>query len=71
MFTTMLEKIFKLKQHKTTVRAELIAGIITFLTMSYILGGERDGPERFSRRRRWRPCSARFSWECGLETGGR
>lgn len=33
----MLEKIFKLKQHKTTVRTELVAGIITFLTMSYIL----------------------------------
>ncbi|MDR0422466.1 MAG: NCS2 family permease [Proteiniphilum sp.] len=33
----MLEKIFKLKQHKTTVRTELTAGIITFLTMSYIL----------------------------------
>lgn len=33
----MLEKIFKLKQNKTTVRTELVAGIITFLTMSYIL----------------------------------
>ena len=33
----MLEKIFKLKQHKTTVRTELVAGVITFLTMSYIL----------------------------------
>ena len=33
----MLEKIFKLKQNKTTVRRELIAGVITFLTMSYIL----------------------------------
>lgn len=33
----MLEKIFKLKQNKTTVRAELVAGVITFLTMSYIL----------------------------------
>ena len=33
----MLEKIFKLKQNKTTVRTELIAGLITFLTMSYIL----------------------------------
>ena len=33
----MLEKIFKLKQSNTTVRRELIAGIITFLTMSYIL----------------------------------
>ncbi len=33
----MLEKIFKLRQNKTTVRTELVAGIITFLTMSYIL----------------------------------
>ncbi|KUL19696.1 MAG: Permease [Proteiniphilum sp. 51_7] len=33
----MLEKIFKLKDHQTTVRTEIVAGIITFLTMSYIL----------------------------------
>ena len=33
----MLEKIFKLTQSKTTVRRELIAGVSTFLTMSYIL----------------------------------
>ncbi len=33
----MLEKLFKLKQNRTTVRTELIAGLITFLTMSYIL----------------------------------
>jgi len=33
----MLEKIFKLKENKTTIRKEVVAGIITFLTMSYIL----------------------------------
>ena len=33
----MLEKLFKLKEHKTNVRTEMVAGIITFLTMSYIL----------------------------------
>ena len=33
----MLEKIFKLKRNNTSVRTELVAGIITFLTMSYIL----------------------------------
>jgi AGZA family xanthine/uracil permease-like MFS transporter len=33
----MLEKLFKLKQNNTTVRTEILAGIITFLTMSYIL----------------------------------
>lgn len=33
----MLEKLFKLKENKTNVRTEILAGIITFLTMSYIL----------------------------------
>ena len=33
----MLEKIFKLKQNGTNVRTEILAGVITFLTMSYIL----------------------------------
>ncbi len=33
----MIEKYFKLNEHKTNVRTEIIAGIITFLTMSYIL----------------------------------
>lgn len=33
----MLEKLFKLKENDTTVRRELLAGVITFLTMSYIL----------------------------------
>ncbi|MEN9917629.1 MAG: hypothetical protein RL662_65 [Bacteroidota bacterium] len=33
----MLEKIFKLKEHNTTVRTEFVAGFITFLTMAYIL----------------------------------
>lgn len=33
----MLDKIFKIKLNNTTVRRELIAGVITFLTMSYIL----------------------------------
>lgn len=33
----MIDKIFKLKQNNTTVRREIVAGIITFLTMSYIL----------------------------------
>ncbi len=33
----MLEKLFKLSENGTTVRKELIAGLITFLTMSYIL----------------------------------
>ena len=33
----MIEKLFKLTENNTTVRKELIAGLITFLTMSYIL----------------------------------
>ena len=33
----MLEKLFKLKQHNTTVRTESVAGITTFMTMAYIL----------------------------------
>ena len=34
----MLEKIFKLKQKKTNVKTEIIAGLTTFLSMAYILG---------------------------------
>mgnify|MGYP002515521583 FL=1 len=33
----MLEKFFKLKENKTTVRTEVVAGITTFMTMAYIL----------------------------------
>ncbi|MEF2051421.1 NCS2 family permease [Pseudomonas aeruginosa] len=33
----MLEKLFQLKAHNTTVRTEILAGITTFLTMAYIL----------------------------------
>ena len=33
----MLEKFFKLKENKTTVKTEILAGITTFMTMAYIL----------------------------------
>lgn len=33
----MLEKIFKLKENKTTIKTEVVAGITTFMTMAYIL----------------------------------
>ena len=33
----MLEKLFKLSQHKTNVKTEVAAGITTFMTMAYIL----------------------------------
>ncbi|MCF7945259.1 MAG: NCS2 family permease [Spirochaetia bacterium] len=32
-----MEKLFKLKEHNTTVRTEVLAGLTTFLTMAYIL----------------------------------
>ncbi|KDB67830.1 permease family protein [Bordetella bronchiseptica B20-10725633] len=33
----MLEKLFQLRDHATTVRTEIVAGLTTFLTMSYII----------------------------------
>ncbi len=33
----MLERLFQLNAHNTTVRTEILAGITTFLTMAYIL----------------------------------
>ncbi|PLC54098.1 guanine permease [Pollutimonas nitritireducens] len=33
----MLERLFQLREHGTTVRTEILAGITTFLTMSYII----------------------------------
>ena len=33
----ILERIYKLKEHKTTVRTEIIAGLTTFMTMAYII----------------------------------
>ncbi len=32
-----MEKLFKLKEHNTTVKTEITAGITTFMTMAYIL----------------------------------
>jgi len=32
-----IEQVFKLKEHNTTVRTEIVAGITTFLTMAYII----------------------------------
>lgn len=34
---SLLEKVFKLSEHKTNVRTEIIAGFTTFMTMAYIL----------------------------------
>lgn len=33
----MFERLFKLSEHNTTVRTELVAGLTTCLTMSYII----------------------------------
>ncbi len=33
----MLERFFRLRENKTTVRTELLAGLTTFMTMAYIL----------------------------------
>jgi AGZA family xanthine/uracil permease-like MFS transporter len=33
----MLNKFFKLREHQTTVKREFVGGVVTFLTMSYIL----------------------------------
>lgn len=35
--TSLLERIFKLKLHGTTVKTEMIAGLTTFITMAYII----------------------------------
>jgi AGZA family xanthine/uracil permease-like MFS transporter len=34
---TMLDRFFRLSEHGTTVRTELLAGLTTFLTMAYII----------------------------------
>lgn len=34
---SLLERVFKLRQHGTTARTETIAGFTTFLTMVYIV----------------------------------
>ena len=33
----MLEKVFKLKENKTSVKTEIVAGLTTFMTMAYII----------------------------------
>ena len=33
----MLEKLFELKNHNTSVRRELVAGFTNFMTISYII----------------------------------
>ena len=40
--TGMLERLFKLREHKTNVRTEVIAGFTTFMTMAYIIAVNPD-----------------------------
>src|SRR6204780_4259139 len=35
----LLERVFQLREHETTVRRELLAGLTTFMTMAYVVGG--------------------------------
>src|SRR5690606_14066360 len=35
--TPMLERLFRLSEHDTNARTEILAGVTTFLTMSYII----------------------------------
>lgn len=37
MFNSMLENVFKLKDHNTTVSQEVFAGITTFMAMAYLI----------------------------------
>ena len=34
---SLVERMFKLREHGTSVRTELVAGLTTFLTMAYIV----------------------------------
>ena len=68
----MLENFFRLTEHKTSVRTEVIAGITTFLTMAYIifvnptiLGDDGHGPRRGVRRHLpGGRARHRWSWAC-------
>lgn len=44
----MLEKIFRLKENKTTAKTEVLAGITTFMTMAYILAVNPDTMTAFN-----------------------
>ena len=33
----MLERYFKLAEHQTTVRQEMLGGLTTFMTMAYVI----------------------------------
>ena len=45
----MLERLFRLRENKTTVRTEVVAGLTTFMTMAYILADLARGGRRARR----------------------
>ena len=52
-----MDKIFKLKEHHTDVKTEILAGLTTFMTMAYVLAvqpgaivGARGNHHRLQRR---------------------
>ena len=56
----ILEKVFKLSEHGTNVKTEVIAGLTTFMTMAYILAVNSnmlaDAGMDADTRRGHRPC---------------
>ena len=58
----MLEKLFKLKENKTDVRTEVVAGITTFMTMAYILAVDKGAVS--SRNESW--SSVYGDGDCGM-----
>ena len=52
-----LERFFKLKEHNTTVRTEVVAGITTFVAMAYILVVNPQMLADRNMRRRWQTAS--------------
>ena len=62
-----MEKLFKLKEHNTTVKTEVMAGITTFLTMAYILAVNPNmlSAAQFSQLPHWHPHWRLLLWRSG------
>jgi len=66
-----MERFFKLKENKTTVKTEVVAGITTFMTMAYILAVNPSilsasgmDPMQFLLQLHWLPLWEQFVWHC-------
>ena len=44
----LLEKVFRLSEHHTDVKTEVIAGVTTFMTMAYILAVNPNIPVSYT-----------------------